>query len=171
VTFMLQPLQIQSLAAHGVRATAAAAGRQHSLVLGHDGRVWAFGDGSRGQLGLGPARREQVATPAALEGLPAAAASVYAGGDASAAVGADGELWVWGRGEGGVLGTGDEEDRAGPSQIGDLEGCRVDGLSLGSAHCLLLVRRPAAAADPLAHAPAAAAAAAVGTVPSEAGRS
>ena len=156
---MLYPLQIQALASYGVRAKAAAAGRQHSLVLGDDGRVWAFGDGARGQLGLGGTRREHVATPAAVEGL-AGVASVHAGGDASAAVGTDGALWVWGRGEGGALGTGDEADRPEPGRIGSLEGCRVDGLSLGSAHALLLVRRPGAGADPVAHAPAGATAAA-----------
>ena len=159
---MLQPLQIQSLASNGVRAKAAAAGRQHTLVLGDDGRVWAFGDGTHGQLGLGEARREQLATPAVVEGLGGTGvASVHAGGDCSGAVGVDGELRVWGRGEGGTLGTGDEDDRFTPTRIASLEGCRVDGLSMGSTHSLLLVRRPGAGSDSAP--PAAAAAAAPAT--------
>ncbi len=146
-TFVLLPLPVRSLAAAGVRGKAAAAGRQHTLVLDEGGRVWAFGDNAHGQLGLGPARPEPAATPAHVDTLPPAA-SVHAGGDVSAAVGVDGELRVWGRGEGGALGTGDEEDRWEPGRVPGLEGCTVQGLSVGSLHTLLLVRPPAAAADP-----------------------
>jgi hypothetical protein len=146
-TFVLLPLPIRSLAAAGVRGKSAAAGRQHTLVLDDGGRVWAFGDNARGQLGLGPARREPAATPAHVDALPPVA-SVHAGGDGSAAVGVDGELRVWGRGEGGALGTGDEEDRWEPGRVPGLEGCTVQGLSVGSLHTLLLVRPPPSAADP-----------------------
>ncbi len=40
--------------AAGVRIVAVAAGNQHSLALSEDGKVFAWGDGHYGALGLGP---------------------------------------------------------------------------------------------------------------------
>jgi alpha-tubulin suppressor-like RCC1 family protein len=129
---------------------AIAAGAAHSLALGSDGRVWAWGDNTRAQCGLarcvetshgegngtcqswyGVDARDAVRVPARLAGFaPArrgaappdsarlqlsgaaslrfvAARFVAAAGDTSFAIGAaDGQLFSWGDGTMGLLGTG-----------------------------------------------------------------
>ncbi|MGM1064140.1 RCC1 domain-containing protein [Saccharothrix sp. Mg75] len=72
--------------------TAVAAGDGTAYALGSDGTVWAWGDGSRGQLGVG---RHGSDTPVRVSGLTGVTA-VAAAGDAAFALGSDGALWGWG---------------------------------------------------------------------------
>lgn len=56
--FLLTPLVVPAPARlaglEGIRVVRLAAGARHALALGEGGTVWAWGDASRGQLGLGP---------------------------------------------------------------------------------------------------------------------
>lgn len=86
--------------------TTLAAGMFHALALQEDGRVFSWGNGDYGQLGLGRPGNED--TPTEVEALSRAGVrSVAAGGWHSAAVTAGGVCYVWGRGEYGRLGLGD----------------------------------------------------------------
>ena len=68
-----------------------------------DGRVWAFGHGGFGRLGVGDARRRMVPTLVEdLEYVSKAFAAAYH----SLAITAGGYLYTWGRGGNGQLGHG-----------------------------------------------------------------
>ena len=77
--------------------TAVAAGNNHSLALkGSDGTVYAWGNNSNGQLGIGTADLNNThLTPVQVPGLTGVVA-IAAGNQSSFAVKADGSVWVWG---------------------------------------------------------------------------
>jgi alpha-tubulin suppressor-like RCC1 family protein len=72
---------------------ALAAGMGHSLALGKDGTVWAWGYNDDGELGDG--KRKARLTPFQIPGLSAVKA-VAAGSHHSIALKNDGTVWVWG---------------------------------------------------------------------------
>ena len=89
----------------GVKAKAIAAGGGHSLAIGSDGKLYAWGDNAVGQLGDGT--QTQRSSPV-LVSLPAgvAAVGIAAGSAHSLALGSDGKLYVWGLNASGQLGNG-----------------------------------------------------------------
>ena len=97
----------------------AACGDQYTLVVTHDGALWAYGLEVAGRLGLGRVRdtrwchrkcsREFELVGAEQFGGSRIVAAA-AGGIHSAAMTEDGALWTWGGGVEGQLGHGDEED-------------------------------------------------------------
>ena len=89
----------------GARAVSVAAGGEHSLALGSDGRVYAWGYNGLGQLGNGTANRRLSPVRVPLLG-GARAVSVAAGWEHSLAVGSDGRVYAWGSNAGGQLGDG-----------------------------------------------------------------
>jgi hypothetical protein len=68
-------------------------GLSHSIILRKDGTVWALGDNSKGQLGLGgvPGTKE----PVMINGL-SDIVSIETGTGHSLALKKDGTLWAWG---------------------------------------------------------------------------
>eukprot|EP00929_Paragymnodinium_shiwhaense_P079864 TRINITY_DN41631_c0_g1_i1.p1 TRINITY_DN41631_c0_g1~~TRINITY_DN41631_c0_g1_i1.p1 ORF type:complete len:668 (-),score=102.82 TRINITY_DN41631_c0_g1_i1:199-2202(-) len=86
----------------------AACGGDHTLLLTTDGRVWAFGRNSDGQLGTGCQRAQ---TKPVHMTLPTLARSVACGADHSVVLAADASVWSCGRGGEGQLGLAlrDEE--------------------------------------------------------------
>ena len=105
-----------------------AAGTGHSVALDDRGGVWTWGDPARGALGHGPEApvsycntrtyTHSLTTPRRLaDAVLAQVVMVSAGGACSAAVHADGSLWMWGRGSCGVLGLGDTADRSTPTRL------------------------------------------------------
>lgn len=82
-----------------------------TVAIGTDGSVWAWGDGSRGQLGRGSRagsdRPVRVAVPTGVR-----FASVSSGGYTSYAIDRSGRLWAWGGNQNGQLGTGAAGGRA-----------------------------------------------------------
>jgi alpha-tubulin suppressor-like RCC1 family protein len=90
----------------------------HALALDGDGRVWAWGHGTRGQLGQ--AGTGSLVTPAQVHDL-AGAVAIAAGGFTSLATLADGSLWSWGSNAGGQLGDGTTERRALPTRVAGLD--------------------------------------------------
>lgn len=88
------------------RVVHAVAGGAHSCVLTACGAVMTTGSNAYGQLGLGDVRRRYAFERVeALRGTRLATVAV--GEDHSGAVGTDGRLFLWGRGDWGQLGTGD----------------------------------------------------------------
>jgi alpha-tubulin suppressor-like RCC1 family protein len=95
---------------------AIAAKGHHSLALKNDGTVWAWGDNAHGQLGDGTSENSNVpveVVTAASEPL-AGITAIAAGGQGtvgiehSLALNASGEVFAWGDGEYGQLGTGEK---------------------------------------------------------------
>ena len=105
-------------------------------------RLWAWGDNTHGQLGLGniTSRSSPV-----LVGVLTNWKSVLIGAAAtwgpSAAIKSDGSLWMWGSGDSGVLGLGDTSSRSSPVQVGSLTNwAYVDtiGGNVGQHHTLAI---------------------------------
>jgi Zn-dependent protease with chaperone function len=110
-----------------------ACGTLHSCDLGRDGRVRCWGDGARGQLGLGAF--EGALTPQRvplLEGV----VDVAAGGDTTCAVTREGALFCWGYDDHGQVGDGGLAARATPHRVEGLPPVRR--VSLGYAHACAL---------------------------------
>lgn len=95
------------------RISKLAAGRAHSLAL-RDGKLYAWGDNTYGQIGDGTetSRSRPVPVP-----LPVDVVDVAGGRDHTLAVGADGSLWAWGRNDYGQLGTGNKTRQLRPVRI------------------------------------------------------
>ncbi|CAM9880551.1 unnamed protein product [Scytosiphon promiscuus] len=116
------------------KVVAAACGRDHSAALTDDGRVWTFGSGLHGQLGLGTVG-EMAWTPAAVESLDGVGtmrpdgsftgiASVACGAWHTAVLSTTGDVYAWGWRRHGALGPspsasqqsgGEMDERATPS--------------------------------------------------------
>lgn len=95
---------------------AAACGREHTLVLNKQGEVFAFGAGFGGRLGNGSEADEELPVLVkALEGERVV--RVDAGECHSAAINDKGEVFTWGFGNSGALGSGTRENSLIPSKI------------------------------------------------------
>ncbi|WP_308220360.1 RCC1 domain-containing protein [Pimelobacter simplex] len=91
-----------------------ATGGCHQLALDAQGRVWAWGSNSNGQLGNGTAGGSWVANPVnVLSGV----STIGAGYLHSLAIKTDGTLWTWGYNNSGQLGHGDTTQRPTPTQV------------------------------------------------------
>ncbi len=85
------PVQVQGLSS----VVAIAAGNDHSLALKSDGTVWAWGNNSYGQLGVGSTDIHQYATPVQVQDLSSVVA-IAAGNYHNVVVKSDGTVWQWG---------------------------------------------------------------------------
>lgn len=89
-----------------------AAGGLHSLLIGFDGSLWAWGSNGAGQLGDGTTTTRTLPTPV-LPGVTAMAAGL----EHTLALTDDGSLWAWGDNLVGQLGDGTTTSRYRPTQI------------------------------------------------------
>lgn len=118
-----------------IKLVALAAGEDHSLALGEDGSVWAFGANHHGQLGIGTA-----AAPSGMvevKGLPPVLA-VGAGQSHSVALDRGGGVWAWGGNEFGQLGRSPGGGSPSPVKVAGL--ADMVSLSVGWRHTLALKR-------------------------------
>ena len=97
---------------------ALAGGDRHSLALMGNGTVWAWGDNSDGQLGIGSqGETEPFTLPVAVHDLTNITA-IAAGGNFSLALDQDGAVWAWGRGDySGEQGVGNTSNTASATTI------------------------------------------------------
>ena len=133
----------------GEHVVSVAAASDFSLALSADGSVWSWGAGLRSvrgsaTLGHGDdvSNQRRPKKIEALAGHRIVAVSVGWAGH-SLAVSADGTVWSWGGGDGGILGHGDEQDQPLPKKIEALAGQRVVAVSAGG-HSLALTADGAA---------------------------
>ncbi|KAL1918298.1 uncharacterized protein VTP21DRAFT_2958 [Calcarisporiella thermophila] len=133
----------------------AAGGEHHSVVLLDNGEVYSFGRGDSSQLGLPTellqklnendtegSSKQAVSSPTRIPGLPPCDA-IAVGTHHSLALTREGEVYSWGFGENGALGTGKEEDEITPQKIVGkrLEGYKVIRVSAGAQHSIVLARK------------------------------
>lgn len=86
------------------QVTAIAAGCSHSLALRSDGTVWAWGNNSSGQLGIGTLLNQTTPVQVSVSGV--AFQAIGAGCFHSLAIDTSGIVWTWGLDSQGQLGNG-----------------------------------------------------------------
>ena len=124
-----------------VRFAQVSAGQSHSLAVGSDGNLYAWGDNQNGQVGDGTTTNQTTATktttPTGTGFIQAAA-----GGSHSMALDRDGNIWTWGNNEKGQLGrtpdSGNPADRPGPAATP--AGMTFIAISAGNDHSTALDR-------------------------------
>jgi alpha-tubulin suppressor-like RCC1 family protein len=99
-----------------------AAGNMHSMVLTASGELYAWGQGTSGQLGHGG--KEDLAVPRVVGGITRAVAGMAGGHEHSLVTTAEGRMLVFGSGGSGRVGLGEEVEEA-------LTPTAIDGVSMG----------------------------------------
>ncbi|WP_162598686.1 RCC1 domain-containing protein [Nocardioides gilvus] len=91
-----------------VKITAIAAGANHSLALGDDGNVYAWGDNTHGRLGDDTTAKRLTPVATLRGAIPSTVTinAIAAGETHSLALGDDGNVYAWGNNLAGQLGTG-----------------------------------------------------------------
>jgi alpha-tubulin suppressor-like RCC1 family protein len=125
------PAQVTGLGEVRRGAGSIAGGATHSLAVRSDGTVWAWGQGTSGQLGNGGTANSSV--PVQVSGLTGVVA-VAAGSSFSAALKSDGTVWEWGANASGQLGDNTTTQRTTPVRAGTLT--TVARISAGASHVL-----------------------------------
>jgi alpha-tubulin suppressor-like RCC1 family protein len=87
----------------------------HFMALKQNGTLWAWGNNSSGQLGLGNTTNRSTPTQV---GTSTDWIAIAAGDSHSLALKRDGTLWAWGYNYYGQLGLGDYNNRSTPTQVG-----------------------------------------------------
>jgi len=102
------------------------------------GKVFVFGGGEYGQLGLGH-RNDQPDKPVQIRTLnETKVKGVFAARRHSVVLDSEGQVFSFGSGEDGKLGHGNELDQLVPKQITAIRNCRVVNVSCGAHHTLLV---------------------------------
>jgi len=112
-------------------------GELHTAALTDDGRLFTWGLGKDGRLGLGTTESHHV--PRAVEfSRGVAITQVACGGLHTAALTSDGQVLTWGLGASGRLGHGDELDQMVPTLVRSLAGTPMQQVLCGGHHSAAL---------------------------------
>jgi len=114
-------------------------GLGHALFLLHTGRVYSWGNGGNGRLGLGDLQDRTEACPVVLLQHETIAA-VQCGASHSMALTTAGKVYSWGKNTQGQCGHGNAEDQLKPAAIRKLDDQVVTQLAAGWEHSLALTR-------------------------------
>ena len=112
---------------------AIAAGESFSIALREDGKVFAWGENSLGQLGDGKTINRTL--PEEVIGLPEII-KIAAGGGFSLALDCKGKVWSWGDNDFGQLGDGTTVNKLVPVMVEDLD--NVVEIECGDSHSLAI---------------------------------
>lgn len=123
----------------GSRIVQLGAGEHHSLALGHDGRVFAFGRHDFGQLGIHGLSERAMNVPHPIASFPCPIQRISVGGHHNLALDAQhNRLFTWGYGEMAQLGHGVERDEVTPRELAfPFAGTIVD-MAAGGQHSVVL---------------------------------
>ncbi|XP_078023256.1 putative E3 ubiquitin-protein ligase HERC6 isoform X1 [Epinephelus lanceolatus] len=105
--------QVPALRALGVSSISC--GEAHSAVLTQDGKVYTFGEGSHGQLGHNSSAHKD--RPTQVAGLGGPASQISCGRRHTLVLSSSGQLWAFGNGAKGQIGTGQLEDSLSPTLV------------------------------------------------------
>ena len=100
-------------------------GQRYSVALKTDGSIWAWGNNSVGQLGVGDSGEKTDRAAPVQVGQDNDWAAVAAGGYHTLALKANGGLWAWGGNQLGQVGTGDGNESLYPAPVKVGAGYRV----------------------------------------------
>ncbi|MCL2680156.1 MAG: hypothetical protein FWF11_01565 [Coriobacteriia bacterium] len=106
---------LASLEESGITIVEVSAGYSHSMAICADGKLYTWGNGYGGRLGLGDI--EGRSTPQEVTQGARSWKAVAAGDMHSLALDSDGYVWAWGENWAGQLGVGDSEDHDLPQQV------------------------------------------------------
>ena len=123
----------------GITPTAIAAGGNHSLAIGSNGRLYTWGDNEYGQLGNGTTNNST--TPVTIT-LPVTPTAIYAGYDYSLAIGSNGRLYAWGDNSQGQLGNGTTISSTTPVTVNLSSGLVPTAIYAGYYHTLAIAVPP-----------------------------
>lgn len=128
-----------------------ALGARHSCLRTVAGRVFCWGDNSRGQLGADLPTDEPISTAPVRVDLPGRARTIAAGAYHTCAGLEDRGVYCWGKGTNGQIGDGTFADARTPRRIGTSAPDAVR-LALGEEHsCGFLLPDPPIGGEPLLH--------------------
>jgi len=139
------PVQVKGAGGSGnLTAVAVAAGGNHSLALMNNGRVYAWGDNTFGQLGDDTTTNRS--TPVQVKGMNYFeldyVTAIAAGSGSSYALSGNGYVWAWGHNNAGQLGDGTTTNRSTPVWVRGVGGAGelayVTAIAAGSDHALAL---------------------------------
>ncbi|XP_015266273.1 PREDICTED: probable E3 ubiquitin-protein ligase HERC6 [Gekko japonicus] len=130
------PEQIQALEAQTI--VHVSCGKEHSLAVCSNGRVFSWGAGTFGQLGTGELKDRLI--PRKIEGLSTCTIiQVACGHYHSVALTKDGRVFSWGQNSYGQLGIGKEVSSQGrPQHVPALDGIPLAQVTAGGAHSFAL---------------------------------
>ncbi|MEW6489706.1 MAG: hypothetical protein AB1578_17575 [Thermodesulfobacteriota bacterium] len=117
----------------GIRIVSVAGGDYHTLAVGEDGRVWAWGGNEAGQIGTNDGLDHLV--PVQVPDISTATA-VSAGEAHSAALLANGGVLAWGDNSHGQVGDGTQDPRPSPTPVLGLTGVTAIDLGGGNSGAL-----------------------------------
>uniref|UniRef100_M3XSW5 HECT and RLD domain containing E3 ubiquitin protein ligase family member 6 n=1 Tax=Mustela putorius furo TaxID=9669 RepID=M3XSW5_MUSPF len=132
-----QPKRIPAL--ETLRVDLVSCGKEHSLAVCYKGRVFAWGAGSEGQLGIGEFNEINL-IPRKIKTLTdIKIIQVSCGHHHSLALSEDGRLFTWGSNSHGQLGLGKEcPSQASPQRVQFLDGIPLTQVAAGGAHSFAL---------------------------------
>ncbi|TRY75583.1 hypothetical protein TCAL_13348 [Tigriopus californicus] len=134
------PKEVVFFSASQISVFSVACGRAHSMALTSCG-LYVWGSSKQGQLGLG-AQRLCEQRPALVKALAdVALIQIAAGQYHSVALSIKGQVWAWGWGVHGQLGTGSIEDEFVPVRIFKKKSQPVCQIATGYAHTMLLTTK------------------------------
>ncbi|XP_072248664.1 probable E3 ubiquitin-protein ligase HERC4 isoform X2 [Leuresthes tenuis] len=90
-------------------------GESHTAVLTKDGKVFTFGEGSNGQLGHNSSTNE--VRPRQVDGLDGSTSQIACGRCHTLVLTSSGQLWAFGSGEKGQIGTGQPDGSLSPTLV------------------------------------------------------
>ncbi|XP_022367929.1 probable E3 ubiquitin-protein ligase HERC6 isoform X3 [Enhydra lutris kenyoni] len=132
-----QPKPIRAL--ENLRVDLVNCGKEHSLAVCYKGRVFAWGAGSEGQLGIGEFKEINL-IPRKIKTLTdIKIIQVSCGHHHSLALSEDGRLFSWGSNSHGQLGLGKEcPSQASPQRVQSLDGIPLTQVAAGGVHSFAL---------------------------------
>lgn len=114
-TKLLLLLSLIALQSNAQCFTKISSGAYHTIAIGNDGSLWAWGYNNTGQLGDGTVNNKNAPNKI---GTDTGWVSVSAGYYHSFGIKSNGTLWAWGLNTNRQLGDGTNTDRTSPVQIG-----------------------------------------------------